>query len=437
MISQLELDKLKVRLQELIVEDLDAALALLKDELPQSSSRLADVLNIEGKYKSVKQDKIRDVDSSENLRVATNKVRQDLIDLTMMLEVSDFDPNKKNVPFTSQNNKWLLLIASIVLLLIAAYFFIIKSDATTVTVDTPEAVMSSAVYSVPTSVPEDRDGHLLYKIPQEMQLGEWAECTIRLSYDSAIITKNIDLQGAVMKSLESVTEIMEVELRDASFEDEPNFSIKTLNRNQQRIRENNFTEWIFSVKPLKVGTFPLALKVSIMEDGVPYEIVFKETINVTTSAPIASIANPEFMNAGYVIKSYTESSSSSCAGNLSQFAFVDMSFSVSFNFNSINHIPSQNFNAYIDSMIAFSQLHPDITIHLTGHTDNIGSEEYNIILGKKRAEKIKRLIIKKGIEPSVKFEIDSKGEGWPVAPNDSPKGRRKNRRVNIDIAKSS
>jgi outer membrane protein OmpA-like peptidoglycan-associated protein len=74
-------------------------------------------------------------------------------------------------------------------------------------------------------------------------------------------------------------------------------------------------------------------------------------------------------------------------------------------------------------------------IIITGHTDCIGASEFNYQLGLQRAERVKQLLIKKGIA-AERIVVLSKGEEQPVANNKSSRGRAQNRRVEINITLS-
>ena len=66
---------------------------------------------------------------------------------------------------------------------------------------------------------------------------------------------------------------------------------------------------------------------------------------------------------------------------------------------------------------------------LAGHTDNVGSEEYNLTLSHKRVEAVDRSLVKKfNINPS-RISTFWYGSAAPVVPNDTEAGRKKNRRV--------
>lgn len=76
-------------------------------------------------------------------------------------------------------------------------------------------------------------------------------------------------------------------------------------------------------------------------------------------------------------------------------------------------------------------------VEIAGHTDSVGSREYNRELSLRRAEAVKRWLIKKRVHNANSFEITGYGEEKPVAPNklpdgrDNPLGRKENRRVEI------
>lgn len=68
---------------------------------------------------------------------------------------------------------------------------------------------------------------------------------------------------------------------------------------------------------------------------------------------------------------------------------------------------------------------------VAGHTDNVGNDEYNYELGKKRADAVSRyLITQKKLDPMRVLPV-SYGESSPVSDNSTPQGRAKNRRVEI------
>lgn len=70
---------------------------------------------------------------------------------------------------------------------------------------------------------------------------------------------------------------------------------------------------------------------------------------------------------------------------------------------------------------------------VAGHTDNVGNDDYNYELGKKRADAVGRyLITQKKLDPMRVIPV-SYGESAPTADNSNPQGRAKNRRVEIMV----
>lgn len=71
-------------------------------------------------------------------------------------------------------------------------------------------------------------------------------------------------------------------------------------------------------------------------------------------------------------------------------------------------------------------------LQIAGHTDNVGDDQKNMILSKKRAEAVKNFMISQGID-ATRMNVLFFGETMPIASNDTPEGRQKNRRVEMKI----
>jgi len=74
---------------------------------------------------------------------------------------------------------------------------------------------------------------------------------------------------------------------------------------------------------------------------------------------------------------------------------------------------------------------PAVNIKIIGHTDSDGDDAKNLDLSKRRALSVKNALTKEyGIE-ALRIETDGKGETEPIAPNSTPEGKAKNRRVEL------
>lgn len=75
------------------------------------------------------------------------------------------------------------------------------------------------------------------------------------------------------------------------------------------------------------------------------------------------------------------------------------------------------------------------TIIAVGHTDSIGTEQYNQKLSERRAASVKAYLVSLGIDPN-RIYTEGKGELQPIASNKTKEGRAQNRRVEIEIVGS-
>ncbi|RME88464.1 MAG: OmpA family protein, partial [Candidatus Hydrogenedentota bacterium] len=108
----------------------------------------------------------------------------------------------------------------------------------------------------------------------------------------------------------------------------------------------------------------------------------------------------------------------------------------------INNIFFKPNSAYLsrDSRLALDRIakllktHYNLALEIQGHTDDIGSKKKNLILSQKRAEAVRRYLMKKGIS-GVRLKAVGFGEEKPRVPNTSAKNRALNRRIEFKIIK--
>lgn len=88
--------------------------------------------------------------------------------------------------------------------------------------------------------------------------------------------------------------------------------------------------------------------------------------------------------------------------------------------------------ALLDRVAEVLRNNPNISIDVVGHTDSIGTEEYNLQLGQRRAQAARNYLVNKGVAAS-RLRLLSKGESQPVANNINESGRALNRRVEFIV----
>jgi outer membrane protein OmpA-like peptidoglycan-associated protein len=70
-------------------------------------------------------------------------------------------------------------------------------------------------------------------------------------------------------------------------------------------------------------------------------------------------------------------------------------------------------------------------VQVEGHTDSVGSDSYNQRLSQRRAESVKRYLVQHFPIPTDRLVVKGFGKSNPIASNDTPEGRDKNRRVEV------
>ncbi len=89
-------------------------------------------------------------------------------------------------------------------------------------------------------------------------------------------------------------------------------------------------------------------------------------------------------------------------------------------------------NRNLDKLVTFLEEYPERQVQIEGHTDSVGSAEFNQALSQRRAESVKSYLTQRGID-SQRISTKGIGMGQPVASNDNATGRQQNRRVEIII----
>jgi outer membrane protein OmpA-like peptidoglycan-associated protein len=77
--------------------------------------------------------------------------------------------------------------------------------------------------------------------------------------------------------------------------------------------------------------------------------------------------------------------------------------------------------------------YPSLHVTIEGHTDSVGSDDYNQQLSERRAQAVRDYFVQQGIN-SASVEAHGYGKNEPIATNDSPEGRQQNRRVELILS---
>jgi outer membrane protein OmpA-like peptidoglycan-associated protein len=94
-----------------------------------------------------------------------------------------------------------------------------------------------------------------------------------------------------------------------------------------------------------------------------------------------------------------------------------------------------NYAQEIDNFIVEIQKRGFKKLEIIGHTDSVGSDEYNLNLSQRRSRSVKTYIVEKFKVPAGKIDTNGFGESDPIADNGNYQGRQKNRRVEFNVWK--
>ncbi len=86
----------------------------------------------------------------------------------------------------------------------------------------------------------------------------------------------------------------------------------------------------------------------------------------------------------------------------------------------------------LDAKVPVLQANPGLRLRIAGHTDNRGSDEYNIALGQRRAAMVREYLQARGID-GARLEIVSFGEEMPAVEGDNEGAWAQNRRAEFEV----
>lgn len=238
-------------------EGLTHALKCLKGALPEDTPKYDVLLLIEREYNELKLKQIKGTVTQEEADVQTRQLEERLLQFLTDLDEADLSRET-----------------------------------------------AADVQSRFTDDQEIRHGHVLYQIPHRMQLMEESRCLVRIAFDEARLVEDLDIdEDTRFKEDIRISDYMKVELEDPSIDGA--FEIKARSEEVQVIDVDDFTEWRFTVRPIKPGEHILELKVTIMlmVDGVarPRERTLEESVVIVAEAVPEEELKEEFKSLGDVV----------------------------------------------------------------------------------------------------------------------------------------
>lgn len=103
---------------------------------------------------------------------------------------------------------------------------------------------------------------------------------------------------------------------------------------------------------------------------------------------------------------------------------------ISFGSNGID--PTSQSQSVIKQLANFLEKKPELVIRVEGHSDSVGSDQSNLDISQKRADRVKELLVAAGVG-AERVEAVGMGDKYPIASDTTPSGQEKNRRVEFAV----
>jgi len=166
----------------------------------------------------------------------------------------------------------------------------------------------------------------------------------------------------------------------------------------------------------------------------PTDVLISDTTDVAIAQTDSIQSTPAPVESVTVVgeKKPGELSATAKAGGMKQdpmiIEHVTLHFAFEFNSSDLDE-PTETF---LDQLAETLRQDENLQLNIEGHTDNIGSDKFNLRLSQKRAEVVKALLVRKGIN-GERLHSAGKGLREPLNENLTNEDRAKNRRVEITV----
>jgi len=225
--------------------------------------------------------------------------------------------------------------------------------------------------------------------------------TVGLSYDFPIFYRNVANTGAIE---------LGVELRKLVIPKKKNAQRKKQKSQSQTARKPVDKKATTNKVPVLIAPATVPPK----EDTVDVKPVVKEDMSSRLKQMQDSIK------------------ASAEAGKFQHEPLILETATLDFNFEFNSAEVNEKTAVYLNDLAIALRDNPELKIKLIGHTDNVGSEKFNLKLSHYRAQKMKECLVVKGVE-QTRIIIDGKGMKEPLNDNSTEEKRALNRRVELTI----
>ena len=181
-------------------------------------------------------------------------------------------------------------------------------------------------------------------------------------------------------------------------------------------------------EPLGVTT-GLQVHINTQRTKTPAEAMIGEIYfsSETKDVAVTEAAKEKIVAQTPVIKAAPWKSLAPALEDFSKPGCVNISIAFDTNSAQVDAMTPGNVQTIMEYLVKY----PKDQLVITGHTDSVGSNDYNMALGRKRAESVKQYLVETYHIDEQRLSIHSAGEAQPIADNGTPEGQARNRRVTI------
>jgi len=153
--------------------------------------------------------------------------------------------------------------------------------------------------------------------------------------------------------------------------------------------------------------------------------VSRDTAKVSTSKPVPTMSER-------LRQKQDSIAAKGIAGVIQHDPLVLEKATLRFNFEFNSASPGEDAREYLDELAKALNDNPELRLKLVGHTDNVGSDKFNLRLSLERAQAFKTYLVERGVNAS-RVTVDGKGMREPLNDNKTPEKQALNRRVEMTI----
>jgi hypothetical protein len=280
-------------LMQLLPESKEDVIKAIKKYFPRNSSIYKSAVLLKGQLNSLRNKELKGTLTASEVQIEENKIRASLMDV--ITEIGKMETIEASSP-----NRNLLIWGTFILLFVAGIFIgwkYFNDEKPTGEIINPqdtfkiEALDTNFQRGIAAKTDKAKNpiGQILYSVPNRMQLNKSFICLIRISQaelSTLELVEKIPSESPIEMDSIRIGDVMTANIKN----DDNAFKITPLSTPEQVIEEGFFTEWKFSVKPLKAGTHYLYIQATVNIKTEEYGVKSRDVLTMNKKVEVVTQA---------------------------------------------------------------------------------------------------------------------------------------------------